>query len=338
MRLFSVVDKLLKKTVHSVPHQITFVIFLAAGIVSCMRVQDITSESILKISQEKFISIDWSPDGSTLFAIGPHYHATTISHLYSIEVASGDSAKLTEDFDAYDLSSWSPNGEKVALTVDLNTIWIFDVASRQTTYLTAGEGATWFPEGDKLAIYMGPNSIKGADHREIRIVDLEGNVHSTIDVGEVIPELLQLQPYHVNPQEYLYGLEISPDGGYVLLSLYLYKGRQEGQDSGEERHEAYLVDLRNESVLPFLIDEPVSVASWSPDGTKIVYIRPKGLRRGELVIVNNEGVCQLIPDLPPEIKSPTWSKGGQHIAFLYWGEIHILDINLYLELEDSGCP
>lgn len=315
-----------------------FMIVLTTGVVSCSHQQNITSASIRNISHEKFTYIDWSPDNSTLFAVGSPYNVTAFTDLYSFELTSGRFIELTEHSGVFDFPRWSPDGENVVITVDQNTIWIFDIVSRRFTYLTDGEGAIWLPDGEKLAVYVGWLSNKGTDHREIRIIDLQGNILRRIDVGAVIPELLQLQPYHVTPIEYLAGIDVSPDGAHVIFSLYLYKGRLEGDESGDQSQEAYIVNLHDEDVYPFLPNESVGFVSWSPDGNKIAYIRPKILGIGKLMIVDTQGNCQMVPDLSTEIETPSWSNNGSEIAFLYEGEIHILDINLYLELEGSGCP
>jgi len=313
-------------------------IVLTTGMVSCSQQQNITSASIRNISHEKFTSIDWSPDNSTLFAVGSPYAPSAYTDLYSFELTSGRFIELTEKPGVFSFPSWSPDGENVVITVEDNTIWIFNIVSRRFTYLTDGEGATWLPDGDKLAVYVGPFSNKGTDHREIRIVDLQGNILRRIDVGAVIPELLQLQSYLVKPREYLTRIDVSPDGAHVIFSLDLFKGRFVGEDRGEKHQEAYIVNLHDEDVYPFLPNESVGFVSWSPDGNKIAYTRPKILAIGKLIIVDTQSNCHMVPDLPPEISSPNWSNNGSEIAFLYKGEIHILDINLYLELEGSGCP
>jgi Tol biopolymer transport system component len=319
-------------------YRFALLLALTTGLVSCSRLPDITSETIRKISSQRFANIDWAPDGSTIFAVGARYLPAPLADLFSIEVATGKSTKLTEVSGVYGFASWSSDGEKIALTVDQNTIWIFDVSTRSSTYLTAGEGAVWLPDGDKLAIYVGPLPDADTDHREIRIVDLQGDVLDTLEVGAVIPELLQLKPYLVRPDEDLSGLDISPDGDNIIFSLDLYKGKLEGEDRGEERQEAYLVNLRDESVLPFLPGEPVGFISWSPDGTKIAYIRPEILDVGELVIADNEGRCLFIPDLPHEISSPSWAPDSSKLAFLYGGAIHILDLSPQSTQQGNGCP
>ncbi len=326
------------RLVHFTDRWFVLVVVLTTGIVSCSQQPNITSAAVHEIGRQKFSNIDWSPDDSTLYAVGSPYPVSAFADLYFVEVASGNITKLTDNSDVYDFPTWSPDGEDIAITVDQHTIWIFNIASRNFTYLTAGEGATWLPEGDKLAIYVGPSANDDTDHREIRIVDLQGNILRTLEVGAFIPELLQLQPYLIQPDEDLSGFDISPDGEHLIFSLDLYTGMLEGEGRGEQRQETYKVNLRDESTFPFLPGETVGFVSWSPDGNKIAYIQPKILGIGKLIIVDNQGKCQMIPDLPTEIESPSWSKDGSQIAFLYGGEIHILDTSLYLTLEDSGCP
>ena len=318
-------------------NKLILLMILLIGLQACSREPDITSVAIHKVSSDRFYHIDWSPVTETIFAVGTFPHGAAISDLHLVEVNSGSMEELSDLSTWYEFPRWSPDGMKVALTVSGDEIWVYDLTTDQFTYLTNGEGAVWFPDGTRLAIYVGPSSNPGTKHREIRIVDQLGNILRTIEVGEVIPELLQLAPYMVHPDEDLSGFDISPDGEHLIFSLELYLGRL-GSENGEHRWEAYIVDLSDESVLPFLPGETVGFISWAPDGDKIAYIRPRLLGEGELLIVDPEGLCQLIPNLPSEISNPNWSQDSLHLAFLYQGEIHILDISLYLTLEDSGCP
>jgi dipeptidyl aminopeptidase/acylaminoacyl peptidase len=338
MSFNSVVISLHKRMVISMYQRIALALLIVMGMVSCSRPLDITSTAVHKISRDQFANIDWSQDGSKIFAIGTPYHGSGSSYLYSVDVATGKSTKLTKTPDVYDFPSWSPDGEKVALTFDQSTIGIFEMGSGRFTHLTTGEGAVWLSDGDRLAVYVGELSNKDTDHREIRIVDLQGNVLHTIDVGAVIPELHQLKPYLANPDEDLTGIDISPDGEHLIFSLNLFEGKVEGQERGSERQEAYSVNLQDDTVLPYLPEDSVGSVAWSANGTEIAYIRPKTLSTEQLVIASPDGNCLLIPDLPPEIRSPTWSKDGSHLAFLYGFEIHIMDMDLQSALQDSGCP
>ena len=102
--------------------------------------------------------------------------------------------------------------------------------------------------------------------------------------------------------------------------------------------EGYIVDLTDESVLPFLPGDPVGEVSWAPDGKKIAYVRAKKSVEGELVIADTEGECLFIPDLPAKISSPSWAPNSSEIAFLYGGAIYILKITPQELLQAAGCP
>jgi dipeptidyl aminopeptidase/acylaminoacyl peptidase len=223
------------------------------------------------------------------------------------------------------------------MTVYLDSIWILDISTRQIDYLAEGEGAVWFPDGEMLAVYVGPSWSRGTDHREIRIIDLEGNIHRSFDVGEAIPEFDQVSSGDLDsslvPIEYLSGISMAPNGDRLIFSLATYANR-------EERWESYVVNINDGRINPFLPDDPVRDVSWSPDSINIAYIKGQRIRVGELFISDSNGICKFRLELPPEFSSPTWSLNISKMIFLYDGYIHQWDFNTSLKSTEqgTGCP
>ena len=257
--------------------------------------------------------------------------------MYFVNIETGRSELVSETSRGFSFLSWSPDGSKVVMTVYLDSIWILDIATQQIDYLTEGEGAVWFPDGERLAVYVGPSWSRGTDHREIHIIDLEGNIHRSFDVGDAIPEFGQVSSSDLDsaliPIEYLSGISMAPNGDRLIFSLATYANR-------EEMWESYVVNINDGSIHPFLPDDPVRGVSWSPDSTKIAYIRGQRIREGELFISDSNGICKFKLELPPEFSSPTWSLNTFKIMFLYDGYIHQWDFNTNLKSTEqgTGCP
>jgi Tol biopolymer transport system component len=313
--------------------KVPLVVLIIACVTACTRRTDITSTFVYQVNSTIYSHIAWSPDSSRILAIGRRYPPSSVAHLYLINLDTGKSQKITENAEMFDYPNWSPDGSMAVVTVDLDSIWLLDFNNTRISSLVKGEGAVWLPNGKGIAVYDGFISNPGTDHREIRILDLEGARQRTIDLGLVSHGVLDRVQ---GASEHLAGIGISPNGGNLIINLLIF---HDIYAQGGESRESYLVDLEEGTSESIFLDEPVTGVSWSPDGARIAYIHVEVLHDGDLVILKLDDECVFVAPFPPEIRSPSWSKDASRLAFIYRGLIHIWEIDANIQegvLE--GCP
>lgn len=264
-------------------------------------------------------------------AVGLPFPPSNESHLYLLEVGGTNIEQLTERPDQYAFPTWSPSGSILAVTVNLNQVWLLDVAAKRFSYLTVGEGAVWSPDGSELAVYVGPLSDPATNDRQIRFFTPDGKSLRAVDVGHADPALRMAPtapatmtrgtagPPSVLAAEYLLGLSWSPDGKRIAWAVGVF-------GNGTPRTEAFLLDVESSRSEAFLPNERVGPLAWAPSGEWIAYVRlGDSVLAGELVIADEKGNCLLVADAPPEVQGLTWSPDSTRVAYLLFGTIHVLD-------------
>ena len=124
----------------------------------------------LDTDEGTWISVDVSPDGETIVF-------DLLGDLYTIPLAGGDAASLTEGM-AYDSQPrYSPDGSQVIFVSDRDgseNLWLIDVesqATRQVTNASANnyESPEWLPDGDYVVAAVGAGALAGGDRRNPKL-------------------------------------------------------------------------------------------------------------------------------------------------------------------------
>lgn len=280
---------------------------------SCTALPGGQPPGITKLTESRYSDIAWSPDGGRILGLAFLLPDDT-NRLIEVPVGDHQTRVVTEDPDQFSLPSWSPQGLSAAVTVDVGEIWKLDVSTSSVSYLTQGEGAVFSPRGNEIVVFASNLTDPELDQPELRFVDLQGNVIRKLPLG---------LGREVGTGWYLTGLSLAPDGKKLLVSLVDF-------NADPDEYKVYIADTQSGEVEMALPDEQAISAKWSPDGSRLAYIRPvESLNLGELVVADTRGKCLLRPDLPPQASTVTWSPDGGRIAFLSWGAIYILDLDAF---------
>jgi dipeptidyl aminopeptidase/acylaminoacyl peptidase len=95
---------------------------------------------------------------------GPGFIYDHVSHLWVVDVATGEATRLTEGQASDNEPAWSPDGTRIAYTTSLNRDWdidqrqdvvVIEVASGRKTRITGGPDPifftpTWLPDGQTI--------------------------------------------------------------------------------------------------------------------------------------------------------------------------------------------
>jgi WD40 repeat protein len=280
---------------------------------------------VSRLSESGFEGIAWAPDGGAILAIGVPAAPSTQANVFEIDVPSGDVQLITLAPGQFSNPSWSPDGTRAAITVDLDTVWLLDLAGGGLSPLSTGEASVWSADGKVLFVYAGNLSQSDADQRVLRVMDAEGSERGILSIGDLSTDEDRVE--HVS------ALSLSEDGTRLAYSITV-------PQRGNNLRESFIAELVTGAVTPFRPDERTGFLSWAPDSEAVAYIR-FGVDDyvGELVIADADGECVFKPSLPGEISSISWGPDGGSIAFVYYGSVYVLDVTS-VELESppgGGC-
>ncbi|RJL34340.1 amidohydrolase family protein [Bailinhaonella thermotolerans] len=120
---------------------------------------------------------DFTPDGRSLVYVSDR---AGTANLWRLDLATGESERLTDAPDAQLTPRVSPDGTKIAYQDEAGAVWVLDTASRTTAQVLPAlyqpGRPSWSPDGRRLALAaLRPYSRRtGAGHNQILTVDLAG--------------------------------------------------------------------------------------------------------------------------------------------------------------------
>ncbi|MCC6298745.1 MAG: PD40 domain-containing protein [Anaerolineales bacterium] len=274
----------------------------------------------------------WSPDSTKLVFTHSRFgmeHYLSLPPKYQIlivNILSGETKQIEESDYERDVFAWLPDGQIAIFAAgDVQEgVWLMDADINEPKEFLFDSQVIWSLDGNRIALESfeyDPQTKIGTVSILVRNLaeESEGKVFKAEGTG-INLDLLQW----------------SPDGNKILFVL----------DDGIMDN-LYAFDIVAKKPTKLSQKGYYGSASWSPDGTLIVYTYRKALDVDEhvlLYIMRSDGSCpiQLLPSNGHDIGWAMWSPDGRWIAFIWNNGIYLLDTLQVVEIEllknRSTCP
>jgi len=295
---------------------------------ACSRYSDIASSDVHVISTRTYSEISYSKNGKFLIALGGRSPPGGYAPTYVVDASSGKRELILSGTKYYEFPTLSMFDSLGSVTTEVTSIELIDLGRRVTMPLMTGEGAIWLRDRPELAVYVGTNAHRQRIHRQIQIVDVHGNVLRQIELPPGDERALELSTGY---SEYYAGMDVSPDSSQLIVNLEIH----EGYETRRTRYESYLVNLSDGQYELVLEGKHPREVTWSSDKEWVAYIDVDFFIEGNLMLHNLSKDCDVVAPFPPEIRSPTWSSDGLHLAFIYKWKIHVWDVQSWMDASDS---
>lgn len=210
---------------------------------------DGSDERILALSPPFWLTIppaEWSPDGQKLAFVRAVGGGGTRADLFVINADGSGLAQLTQ-LGTITGAVWSPDGQRLALWAG-RSVYVINADGSAMTQLTQDpsplvvRNVGWSPLGDRLVFSVRPDPIvvenPDAETRKIHVMNIDGTGRITVATGAQDPRWL-------------------PDGRTVAFRSSNDDIWTVSADGGE----------------PSLLIPDSFDAVWSPDGTRIAFVR-----------------------------------------------------------------
>jgi Tol biopolymer transport system component len=233
----------------------------------------------------------WSPDGSKLAF---ESNRTGSPEIYVMNADGSHVSRLTNTPGFDGSPAWSPDGRQIAFVSDRDGpgIYVMQSDGSDVRKVVGGKQVgpldpEWSPDSASLAYASSSGAEMGTG---INVIDLvSGHTRSLTDLGDLCCPSWRPRPEQVEIGKIAFS-KGGPSGGIYLMNP---------DGSGVER----------------LTSDPGDIdLAWSPDGSRIAFVRFRG-GNADIYVMNANGseVVRLTRD--GANSAPAWSPDGRKIAF-----------------------
>ena len=245
------------------------------------------------------------------------------SEIYLMDGDGTNPRRLTENSFGDGFASLSPDGKKIAfdsnrLRVEgepqnTSDLFVMNTDGSEQTHLLRGSSATWSPDGRDIAFHASASGTGLPIKTDPGAATTDSDIF-TANVDDVLAGSATRRNLTNSPEAIDDDPSWSPNGQQIVFTSHPVT-----DDPINSVHaEIYVMDTQGLGA-PVRLTENVEeerAPSWSPDGTRIVFMWRKGGPDFEICVMNADGSGQIqLTDNTVGDFTPSWSPDGQRIVF-----------------------
>ncbi len=245
------------------------------------------------------------------------------AEIYLIDGDGANPRRLTENHDGDGFPALSPDGKKIvfdsnrlrAVGEPQNTsdLFVMERDGSEQTWLVRGSSATWSPDGKNIAFHASASGTGLPIKSDPGAATWDSDIF-VANVDDVLGHGAGRQNLTNSPDAIDDDPDWSPDGARIVFTSHAVTDNQLNSVTAE----IYVMNADGTGAPVRLTNnaEEERAASWSPVGSRIVFMCRRGGSDFEICVMNADGTGQVqLTDNTVLDATPTWSPDGERIVF-----------------------
>lgn len=264
-----------------------------------------------------------------------------ITEIYLMDGDGSNPRRLTQNTDAEYFAALSPDGKKIVFdsnrrraegeprhTYDL---FVMETDGSEQTWLIRGSSASWSPDGKNIAFHRSASGTGLPIKNDPGAATFDSDIFIA-NVDDLLEGTESARNLTNSPDAIDDDADWSPDGSKILFTSHAVTDNQQNSVTAE----IYVLNVDGTGLTRLTFNtEEERAPSWSPDGSRIVYMCHHGGSDFELCVMNADGTGQVqVTDNTEFEATATWSPDGSRI--LYHRVVGALPQLFFMNPDGSG--
>ena len=287
---------------------------IGVALVSCLAIP-LAAKAMDQFELRSTIAFSSTRDNLTL-------DPTSAAEIYLCDADGTNVRRITENTAGDGFAALSPDGRKIVfdsnrnrpggVTGPFSELFVMETDGREQTLLLRGSSASWSPDGKNIAFHASASGAGVPIRNDPGAPATDSDIF-TLNVDDWLAGTVMRANITNTPDAIEDDADWSPDGQTLVFTSH----PTTDNPNNSTHAEIYRVNADGTGLVRLTDNlEEERAASWSPDGTRLVYMSRKGGTDFELCTMNADGSSQVqLTDNSVTDATATWSPDGQKIVF-----------------------
>ncbi len=248
---------------------------------------------------------------------------TAVAEIYLMDADGTNPRRLTDNTAGDGFAALSPDGKKIVFTSNrlraegepqnTSDVFVMNADGSEQAWLARGSSAGWSPDGKHVAFHASASGTALPIKPDPGAATFDSDIF-VANVDDVLEHGAGRKNLTNSPEAIDDDADWSPDGTKIVFTSHAVTDNQLNSITAE----VYAMSADGTGAPARLTDnaEEERAPSWSPDGTRIVFMCRRGGSDFELCVMNADGTGQVqLTDNTVLDATPAWSPDGSRIVF-----------------------